>query len=83
MTIEVVLMRIETVFRVKGRGTVAVVHPENTHPIKVGMLVHQDDLSWKITGIEMASPPPKNGTIGLLLSPLAHEEDPIPGPLEL
>lgn len=50
-------MKILGVYKVKGRGTVAMVDASDVPVggLKLGILVWQGDLAWKIAGIEHAS----------------------------
>ena len=66
-----VAVKVTEVFTVKGRGTIAIVDTAGLPrgAIKLGVLVHQGERAWKVSGVESAvrgtGPSP---TVGLLLA---------------
>lgn len=72
-------MKITGVFHIKGRGTVVVVE-DLTPGVKIGCLIHQGELAWKITGAET---PSRTQLVGLVLKPDGHDKDPEVGEINL
>ena len=71
---------------VKGRGIVARVDASEIPRggLRVGILVHQGELAWKLVGVSTPRPPPPQGQVDLLLRPDGqHELVPATGALLL
>lgn len=64
-------MTITSVSNVKGRGIVATVDASGLQrgDLVIGMLLHQNNVAWKITGLEMARADRSLGHIGIVLTP--------------
>ncbi len=65
-------MKITSVNKIYGRGTVVVVALEGVpwYGIKIGILIHQGDRAWKVSNIEQSTPCPPGESIGLWIEPL-------------
>lgn len=69
-------MIVKGVFNIKGRGIVIVAIITDNEIVHIGDCVICNDLKWSIDGIEMMSPKPKDGHVGLVLRGVKHTESP-------
>lgn len=77
-------MNVVEVFRVRGRGWVAVLDklPRGANANNlIGCLVHQGERAWKVTGVEVGLP--HNKRVGMYVRALDGGDPPEKGPLEL
>lgn len=72
-------MIVKNAFNVKGRGIIVVANITSNEMAYIGDYLICGQLKWQLNGIEMTSPPSKDGSVGFVVRGIDHSQMPKAG----